>query len=55
LAETRSKGIAAFGVTVDRKAQDYFPHLFGRGSFAMVHDLAQLSLALPRIYRHLAV
>lgn len=52
--EARAKGLAVFGVTVDKKAQTYFPHLFGRGSFAIVHHLAQLSAALPRIYRHLA-
>ena len=54
LAELRAKGIAAFGITIDRKAQDYFPHLFGRGAFAIVHDLGHLAAALPRIYRHLA-
>lgn len=52
--EARAKGLAVFGVTIDRKAQTYFPHLFGRGSYAIVHHLAQLSAALPRIYRHLA-
>lgn len=51
--ETRAKGMAVFGVTVDKKAQTYFPHLFGRGSFAIVHHLAQLTSALPKIYRHL--
>ncbi|CAA7626281.1 nitric oxide reductase activation protein NorD [Magnetospirillum sp. UT-4] len=52
--EARAKGMAVFGVTIDKKAQSYFPHLFGRGSFAIVHHLAQLTAALPRIYRHLA-
>ncbi len=52
--EARAKGLAVFGVTIDKKAQTYFPHVFGRGSFAIVHHLAQLSAALPRIYRHLA-
>lgn len=54
LSELRMKGIAAFGITVDRKAQDYFPYLFGRGSFAIVHNLGHLTAALPRLYRHLA-
>ena len=53
IQEARAKGLAVFGVTIDKKAQTYFPHLFGRGSFAIVHHLAQLSAALPRIYRHL--
>ena len=51
--EARSRGLVVFGVTVDSKAQTYFPHLFGRGSFAIVHHLAHLSSALPRLYRHL--
>lgn len=53
IQEARAKGLAVFGVTIDRKAQTYFPHLFGRGGFAIVHHLAQLSAALPRVYRHL--
>lgn len=51
--EARAKGMAVFGVTIDKKAQAYFPRLFGRGSYAIVHHLAQLTAALPRIYRHL--
>ena len=52
--EARTKGLAVFGVTIDRKAQGYFPHLFGRGHYAIVGHLAHLSAALPRIYRQLA-
>jgi nitric oxide reductase NorD protein len=54
IVEARAKGLTVFGVTIDRKAQAYFPHLFGRGSFAIVHHLAQLTAALPCLYRHLA-
>ncbi len=52
--EARAKGLAVFGITVDRKAHAYFPHLFGRGHYALVGHLAHLSAALPRIYRQLA-
>ncbi len=51
--EARRAGLAVFGVTVDRKAQDYFPMLFGRGSYAIVGDVGRLSAALPKIYRQL--
>lgn len=51
--EARAKGLAVFGITVDRKAQSYFPHLFGRGSYAMIGHLAHLAAALPKIYRQL--
>ncbi|CUW41080.1 NorD protein required for nitric oxide reductase (Nor) activity [Magnetospirillum sp. XM-1] len=52
--EARAKGLTVFGVTVDSKAQAYFPHLFGRGHYAIIGNLAHLSAALPRIYRQLA-
>ncbi|EME71092.1 nitric oxide reductase activation protein [Paramagnetospirillum caucaseum] len=51
--EARAKGLAVFGVTIDRKAQGYFPHLFGRGHYAIIGHLAHLSAALPKIYRQL--
>jgi len=53
--EARAKGLGVFGITIDQKAQSYFPHLFGRGSFAIINHVAQLSAALPRIYRQLVV
>lgn len=52
--EARRKGLTVFGVTIDRRAQDYFPALFGRGHYAIVGDLARLSRALPRIYQSLS-
>lgn len=54
ILEARRKGLTVFGVTIDRKAQDYFPALFGRGHYAIVGDLARLSRALPRIYQSLS-
>ncbi|BAE51746.1 nitric oxide reductase activation protein NorD [Paramagnetospirillum magneticum] len=51
--EARAKGLSVFGITVDRKAQGYFPHLFGRGHYAIIGHLAHLSAALPKIYRQL--
>ncbi len=52
--EARRFGVAVFGVTVDRKARDYFPAIFGRGGYAIVSDATRLSSALPAIYRRLA-
>lgn len=54
IREARKLGHKVFGVTIDRKAQDYFPYLFGRGSFAIVSHLEHLTSALPRLYHHLA-
>ncbi|EKV27603.1 Nitric oxide reductase activation protein NorD [Caenispirillum salinarum AK4] len=54
LADARRKGLTVFGVTVDQKAQDYFPALFGRGRYAIVGQVGRLSRALPRIYHNLS-
>ncbi len=51
--EARRAGIAVFGVTIDRTAQEYFPTLFGRGGYAIVGNAARLPAALPALYRQL--
>lgn len=50
--EARRLGQAVFAVTVDAKAQDYVPYLFGRNGFAIVPDASRLVEALPIMYRH---
>lgn len=52
--EARRKGVAVFAVTVDRGAESYVPHLFGRGGYAVVAHIGGLPDALPRIYRQVA-
>ncbi|HYD31101.1 MAG TPA: VWA domain-containing protein [Azospirillaceae bacterium] len=49
--EARRQGLKVFGVTVDTEARDYFPYLFGRGSYAILPHVSRLSAALPAIYR----
>ncbi|MBF0099011.1 MAG: VWA domain-containing protein, partial [Magnetococcales bacterium] len=51
IQEARAQGISLFGITIDRQAKSYFPYMFGRGGFAIVHHPAQLSTILPRLYR----
>ena len=53
IREARKAGLRVFGVTVDENARDYFPHIFGRGAYAIVRDIARLPAALPAIYRQL--
>ncbi len=53
IREARKAGLRVFGVTIDENARDYFPHIFGRGAFAIVRDIARLPAALPAIYRQL--
>lgn len=50
--EARRLGQAVFAVTIDAKAQDYVPYLFGRNGFAIVPDASRLVEALPAMYRH---
>lgn len=53
IREARQEGLAVFGITVDRKARDYFPYLFGRGAYAIVGRVARLPAALPALYRQI--
>ena len=50
--EARRLGQAVFAVTVDARAQDYIPHLFGQNGFAIVPNAERLVEALPEMYRH---
>lgn len=51
--EARREDVRVFGVTIDREAGRYIPHLFGRGGYAIVQRPEHLSLALPSIYRQI--
>ncbi|QFU00198.1 von Willebrand factor type A domain protein [Halomonas sp. THAF5a] len=51
--EARRQEVKVFGVTIDREAGRYIPHLFGRGGYAIVQRPEHLSLALPGIYRQI--
>ncbi len=51
--EARRAGCRVFAVTVDRRAEDYVPYLFGRGGYAVINRIERLAPALPAIYRQL--
>lgn len=51
--EARRLGHAVFGITIDRKAHAYFPHMFGQNAFAIIAHIGALTRALPLIYRHM--
>jgi len=53
ILEARRAGLSVFGITIDRKAQDYFPYLFGRGGYAIVRRPDRLSHVLPIICQQL--
>jgi len=52
--EARRLGQAVFAITVDARARDYIPYLFGQSGFAMVPEAEKLVEALPDMYRHVA-
>jgi nitric oxide reductase NorD protein len=48
--EARQLGLQPFCVTIDAKANDYLPHLFGTGSYVVIHKPSQLPRELPLLY-----
>ena len=53
IREARKNALRVFGVTIDENARDYIPHIFGRGAYAIIGDVARLPIALPAIYRQI--
>ncbi|MCB9987837.1 MAG: VWA domain-containing protein [Rhodospirillales bacterium] len=53
IREVRRKGLSVFGITIDAKAQNYFPHIFGTGAYAIISHPDKLTQNLPQLYRHL--
>ena len=51
--EARRLGHSVFGITIDAKAQQYVPYIFGPSGFAIIPDPRQLINSLPMIYSHL--
>ncbi|MGE5652274.1 MAG: nitric oxide reductase activation protein NorD [Bacillota bacterium] len=50
IQEARRLGLTPFCVTIDEKAGDYLPHLFGASGYVVVKDAAMLPEVLPRLY-----
>ena len=53
IIEARRLGLTPFCVTIDEKAGDYLPHLFGATGYVVVHDAAMLPRVLPGLYARL--
>jgi nitric oxide reductase NorD protein len=49
--EARRAGLAVFGITIDHRAQNYFPYLFGCGGYAIVSQLDRLPQVLASLYQ----
>lgn len=50
LMEARKLGLRPFCVTIDREANDYLPHLFGVGGYAVIREPEELPRELPLLY-----
>lgn len=51
--EAKAAGLTPFCVTIDAKAHDYLPHLFGSHGYALVHKPGELNHRLARLYADL--
>jgi len=51
LKEAQRYGIKSFCITVDRKAAEYLPHMYGNSRWVVIDDVAKLPDKITRIYR----
>jgi len=53
IIEAEKKGLQPFCVTIDEKAEDYLPYLFGKNAFILIKNAAELPAKLPQLYLRL--
>ncbi len=53
LHEARKLGLQPFCVTIDEKASDYLPHIFGTKSYVVIRNPSELPRELPLLYARL--
>jgi len=53
LYEAHRDGIHSYCITIDEKARDYLPHMYGAANYSVISDVAQLPLKVSDIYRRL--
>lgn len=53
LVEARKMGLRPFCVTIDEKANNYLPHLFGIGGYVVIRKPSELPKQLPLLYAQL--
>ena len=53
LMEAKRSGLHPFCVTIDERAGDYLPHLFGVGGYVVIRNPAELPRELPALYAQL--
>ncbi|WP_417227399.1 nitric oxide reductase activation protein NorD [Amphritea sp.] len=50
IMEARNRGLIPFFITIDEKASQYLPYLFGRHGYAFIRLVEQLPRRLPQLY-----
>ena len=50
IIEAEKKGLQPFCVTIDEKAEDYLPYLFGSNSYVLIRNAEELPKKLPLLY-----
>lgn len=53
LLEARKQGLQPFCVTIDEKASDYLPHIFGTNGYVLIRNPSELPRQLPLLYARL--
>ena len=53
ILEAERKGLQPFCVTIDDKAEDYLPYLFGANAYVLIRHVEELPAKLPLLYLRL--
>jgi nitric oxide reductase NorD protein len=53
ILEAEIKGLQPFCVTIDERAEDYLPYLFGKNAYILVKNIQELPTKLPLLYLRL--
>jgi nitric oxide reductase NorD protein len=53
IREAREQGLLPFCITIDEKAHDYMPYLFGKQGYALIHRPQELATRLTQVWASL--
>ena len=53
LLETSCQGIHPYCITIDTKAMDYLPYMYGRANFSIIDNVEKLPFQVSNIYRRI--
>lgn len=51
LLEAKGCGVYPFCITIDKMAQEYLAHMFGRGNYIFIDNVGSLPAKMPEMYR----